>query len=556
MTDLDVPGTTRILDASGEIVDANNFTLVPEPSSDPEDPLNWSAGRKRIQLTCVVLYTIAWCFCTGCLAAIYEPVSAETGLSLADLNSGVGYVYLCLGIFQLFTQPLALSIGKRPVYIMGMLGSAVFPFWVTRVKSLGEWYGACVYLGFVGSPLFVLPELSLTDTFFYHERGLPLGIYVAGTYGGALGSPILSGFIYSGLGWKGPPYFAGGAILVVALILIVFLEETNFRRVSAPVVTMDQVHNQVGDDKNVTLHTVTAVDEKTNEKATDIVVEEQKHNEYLVHSRDRLITPWPGPRPWKMFTISPNARGLMWRGILYPLCMLRLPIILWCGVIFALYQVFYNGMVALSSGVLGAEPYNMAPNMVGLSFVSPLIAIIPGAVAGGYIVDRFTIRQARRNHGISEAEHKLKLMIFPTVLAPLGLLMIGLGPYYRAHWIVFVLGEFVLTISGPLATLLSLTYAFDSFHDLEPEEDKRNGPQAETQHCGPYVQAVILIALTITFAFNYVITPWAFGGGFLVYGTTAAAMATVINLTYLLMLKYGKRLRQSGAPYYRKIINW
>jgi hypothetical protein len=53
-----------------------------------------------------------------------------------------------------------------------------------------------------------------------------------------------------------------------------------------------------------------------------------------------------------------------------------------------------------------------------------------------------------------------------------------------------------------------------------------------------------------------VITPWAFDAGFLVYGTTAAAMATVINLTFILMLKYGKRLRRSGAAYYRKVINW
>lgn len=450
---------------------------------------------------------------------------------------------------------MALSIGKRPVYILSTLGCAAYPFWITRISSLGEWYGACVYLGFVGSPLFVLPELSLTDTFFYHERGLPLGIYVAATYGGALGSPILSGFIYSGLGWKAPPYFGGGAILVVGLILIVFLEETNFRRAAAPVViTEGQVANQVGDDKNVTRASIAPVDDDY--KGAAEVAVENTDTEHVVHSYDRLVTPWPGPRPWKVFTISPNAGGLMWRGIVYPLAMLRLPIILWCGAIFALYQVFYNGMVALSSGVLSVEPYNMAPNMVGLTFVSPLIAIIPGAVAGGYIVDKYTIWQARKNHGISEPEHKLKLMIFPTILAPFGLLMIGLGPYYGAHWIVFVLGEFVLTISGPLATLLSLTYAFDSFHSLEPDEHNRHGPQAETQHCGPYVQAVIVMALTITFAFNYVITPWAFEGGFLVYGTTAAAMATIVNITFLLMLKFGKRLRKSGASYYRKVINW
>lgn len=91
-----------------------------------------------------------------------------------------------------------------------MVGCAAYPFWVTRVKTLGEWYASCIYLGFVGSPFFVLPTLSLSDTvgftligcvrlpqFFYHERGLPLGIFVAATYGGALGVSMLSGWVWT-----------------------------------------------------------------------------------------------------------------------------------------------------------------------------------------------------------------------------------------------------------------------------------------------------------------------------------------------------------------------
>lgn len=34
-------------------------------------------------------------FCSGSLYAIYEPVSEATGLTLAELNTGVGYVQGC-----------------------------------------------------------------------------------------------------------------------------------------------------------------------------------------------------------------------------------------------------------------------------------------------------------------------------------------------------------------------------------------------------------------------------------------------------------------------------
>lgn len=161
--DLDVPGTARILDESGEFLNSNNFTLVPTPSGDPNDPLNWSQGRKWIHLACVVLYTTAICFCAACIYSIYGPLQEETGLSLADLNAGVGYEYLCMGLFGIITQPLALSIGKRPVYIMSALAGSTYPFWLTHVKSNGEWFGACIVFGFMGSTLFVLPEASICD---------------------------------------------------------------------------------------------------------------------------------------------------------------------------------------------------------------------------------------------------------------------------------------------------------------------------------------------------------------------------------------------------------
>lgn len=53
---LDIPGTTRILDERGEVIGSGAaITLVPTPSSDPEDPLNWSQTRKNIHLACVIL---------------------------------------------------------------------------------------------------------------------------------------------------------------------------------------------------------------------------------------------------------------------------------------------------------------------------------------------------------------------------------------------------------------------------------------------------------------------------------------------------------------------
>lgn len=174
-------------------------------------------------------------------------------------------------------------------------------------------------------------------------------------------------------------------------------------------------------------------------------------------------------------------------------------------------------IAALTSGVLAVEPYNFSTGAVGLTFLAPFLAVLPGyatpitshdhhgaalirrAIFGGWITDKFTIREAKRNGGISEAEHRLKLFLLPTILTPIGLLMIGLGPYYGAHWIVYVLGAFTVNIAGPLATLLSLTYAFITYHSIHPRET--SGVKAAAQQTAPYLLSVVFLAMVVTFGF-------------------------------------------------------
>jgi hypothetical protein len=100
------------------------------------------------------------------------------------------------------------------------------------------------------------------------------------------------------------------------------------------------------------------------------------------------------------------------------------------------------------------------------------------AVFGGYISDVYCMRQAKRAGGTLEPEMRLKLFWIPSILIVGGLLMMGFGPYYEAHWIVFVLGMGVLNMAGPFATVLILNYAFDAYHPIVPKN--HYGPQAVT----------------------------------------------------------------------------
>lgn len=77
----------------------------------------------------------------GCcsLNSVLVPISVETGISISTLVAGTGYsesmqilkddllttVFLLLGWGGLITQPLAITFGKRPVYLMSQIGLLV-----------------------------------------------------------------------------------------------------------------------------------------------------------------------------------------------------------------------------------------------------------------------------------------------------------------------------------------------------------------------------------------------------------------------------------------------
>lgn len=96
-TDQLPPGTVRLIDTTGEQASKHaegkgqqDIILVPHPSEDPEDPLNWTFKRKLLATSCVVVYTIAAAYPSSAVYSVVTPIRAGTSLSLTDINNGTG----------------------------------------------------------------------------------------------------------------------------------------------------------------------------------------------------------------------------------------------------------------------------------------------------------------------------------------------------------------------------------------------------------------------------------------------------------------------------------
>lgn len=91
------PGTVRLIDTEGTLSGTHadgkgqqDIVLLPQPSEDPEDPLNWSFRRKILATSCVLMYTIMTALPSSAVYSVVTPIRKATSLSLQDINNGTG----------------------------------------------------------------------------------------------------------------------------------------------------------------------------------------------------------------------------------------------------------------------------------------------------------------------------------------------------------------------------------------------------------------------------------------------------------------------------------
>ncbi|KAF7957887.1 hypothetical protein EAE96_003454 [Botrytis aclada] len=538
-----VPGTIHLVDLEGVMKAQHasasrlqDVVLVPSPSNDPDDPLNWSPKRKMLSTACMSMYTLMVGIASAAVYSVLEPISEDTGLTVDQLNAGTGYMFLFFGWGTLIAQPIALQYGKRPVYLFSMLATLGTMLWVPHATSNSAWIGSKILQGAVGAPIESLCEISITDIYFAHERGSYMGLYAFMLAGSNFLAPILAGFINDGQGWRWVMYWCAIFLAIGFVFCFFLMEETNYDRVPQERTTSED------DTPGMTTPTEGVLQEKSSSSSEPLDPEKGTSTDVsrAANQNTELGTVQYKPKTYiQKLSLKDKKRDFrLFRMMIRPLIFMSLPSIAYAGFSYGSNLIWFNVLNGTASLILSAPPYNFSSSMVGLSYVSPLLGVACASFYSGVIGDKVVLWLARRNKGVLEAEHRLWLFSLSIILIPASLILWGVGAAHHINWFGLIVAMFLIAGTNSIGIQLSVSYCIDSYKELS----------------GEAIATVIIIRNTMSFAIGYGVTPWVTNMGYQNAFIVAAFAGLAQVLTFLAVVKWGKSWRNNTKGRYYKYV--
>ncbi|UNI14452.1 hypothetical protein JDV02_001081 [Purpureocillium takamizusanense] len=492
--------------------DSKAVILVPRPTSDPNDPLNWPIWQKYY-IAIVLCTTMAMCnfLAAGPSIAIVQTAADFFPGSMAD-NTLVSYAIprvayfftttsLLQGTGNLVWVPMANKWGRRPVYILSYLVYFATSVWLIFDKSYGGFLAGRILMGFGAGAAETIAPVSIADIFFLHERGSIMSAYTCFLSIGVAAGIIISGLITINHPWR-TIYEVGSALVgLVLLLAIITLPETAYPRDS-------------GNDCDVP----TSTDKLAGTSSAKACFETSRTPGLERDSYFRSL------RLFRRTLTDENIFKMMIR----PFGLIILPSVLWAALVQAVTIGF---LVAVTSNVDPAfeQAYHFQPYQVGLCFLSAVIGSLLGVPAGGILGDRVADCLTKRNGGVREPEMRLPAICLSCITAPLALVLFGVGVQHQLHWICPTIGLGLLNFSITQATNICLVYVIDAYRPV----------------AGEVTLAVMGFKSLFGFLLSFETNPWIERSGYQnAYGAMAGISAGVLVLWVPLYI-WGKRIRHS-----------
>ncbi|KAI0003894.1 major facilitator superfamily domain-containing protein [Xylariaceae sp. FL0662B] len=530
------PGTEIMKDVGSHhfVKSGHAKVLVPQPSDDPHDPLNWSLMWKAITLTCATVLSFSLNLGPLALAPMFEEYIKEWDRSLADVvqftgtfaqeslliyqqesDYVAGIAILVLGFSNFIWVPMSVCFGRRPVMILSSFICAMSSIWRARATSYESFMGASILNGIAAGPCETLMPQIITDTTFLHDRGKYNTLYFAMYFAALMIGPIISGSMAFNLGWRSFWWFNTGLLLFCFLLNLFLFPETRYNR------TRDQSVDPQGTDTT-----------ESDKKMTSAVYDDGRNTdngEALAASQTEQ-DPWLGRgKPSKaQFNLFQRYEGSLLRELWIPWYLHAFPIVELAAFVVSFSAGGYLVVNLSQTQAFAAPPYNYSSQTIGLFNLAVFIGGLIGLFTNGPWSDWIAAYLTKRNNGVREPEMRLLAMIPYVAVMIIGSVVLGVGYDYHWPWpVIVVLGYGCLGIQVSALPSIASTYAVDSYKP---------------------VTGSLFVAITVNknvwgYGVSKFLTPWAEKSGFRPPILVNMALITAFCSCGIIFWFFGKKFR-------------
>ncbi|KDQ60320.1 hypothetical protein JAAARDRAFT_174380 [Jaapia argillacea MUCL 33604] len=461
--------------------------LWPQPTDSPDDPQNWTKGRKTLQLIIVTLAAIVPDFDSGVGIAGLFPLAKQFNTTTGEINNLTSnWSIFLLGWGSIFAVMLMRRYGRLPVLFWSQVLALGFLIGCTFSPNLSTFAAMRCLTAFFGTCPQVTGLYIITDMYPFHLQARKLNLWTMGFIISPFLSPFAFGFFVARASWRWSYGVASMYGAFVVFLITFFGEETMYDRTLRPIPT----------------HPTTGL-------------------RYRIESLFGLTG-------LKMAKYRPSVISGLWSHASVLWRPHLLSILIFEGMLFG----FGIGINVTNPVFLGSPPpvgFGFSQYAIAGAYATPIVAVILGELIGRYANDWIQYTSIRKHKGVFEAEYRLWACYIAVPLYICGFVLLGAALQKHMSVGAVVMGWGIAQAAIMINTVAVYAYCNDCF----------------PRHQGE-ISALINLSRTLGgFSVAYFQVPWAEKHGALqVFGCEAAIVVGLFLLVVPALQLKGRYLRE------------
>ncbi|OJJ02228.1 hypothetical protein ASPVEDRAFT_131428 [Aspergillus versicolor CBS 583.65] len=381
--------------------------------NDPSNPLNWSPFNRNLHVVVVSLFTLV----ANLAATMFAPGAEQLAAEFHIMNETVIAMTVSLYVLGFALGPLLLAplselYGRLPLYCISNIVYFAFTAGCAFSTSISMFLAFRFFAGCAASGPMSIGGGTVTDVTPPAQRGKAMALFTMGPILGPVLGPIVGGFVSEYAGWRWTLRIILIMSGVIGAVTVVFMKETN-----ATVLLKQKAEG--------------LRKEAGNASTTAQVPRNESPGQMLLQA---LI------RPVKLLILSPIV----------------LLVSLYTGLMFGLIFLLFTTFPSVFQGV-----YGFSPGPAGLAYLGLGIGMLLGLILFSILSDK--LLGQGQGCVVRKPEQRLILMKWLGPVTPLGCFIYGWTAYYHAHWIVPILGTFIIGFGALFVVIPGQVYLVDAY---------------------------------------------------------------------------------------------